>query len=212
MNEKWQMSRLTAGILIILAFAITGCATNNHTPNPLRAIRPATDLSALGSLSDAGIVLYSTEALDAFEQSDTTNTILALAGGGTMGALGTAAVAAPGAAKGLLLGANAILMALNLWRPVERASADNQGSGLIREALGNYVLALVADGYCTVPSNRVSTPGAMLFATVNAAIKVVNDLRQGILDLGSQSVKQLQVSRAQEPMTSRNTRVGIECK
>jgi hypothetical protein len=202
------MRLLIIGLTLAL---LTGCAA--QSPNPLRAIRLQADLKALGTLTDSGIVLYATEALDMFESGDTTNTVIALAGAGTMAALGTAAVASPGTAQGLLLGVNGILMALNLWRPVDRAHADNQGSGLIREALGSYVMALIAEGYCTIPNTRVTPSGAMLFASTNSTIKVVNDLRQGILDLGSQSVKQLQAARSsQESNVSRSaSRSPTEC-
>jgi hypothetical protein len=181
-------------------------------PNPLRAIRLKADLTQLGTLTDSGIVLYAAEALDAFEGSDTANTIIALSGAATMAGLGTAAVVSPGSANGLLLGVNGILMALNIWQPVERARAANQGGGLIREALGNYVLAFSADGYCTIPNNRVTPAGAQLFATTNSIIKVVNDLRQGILDLGSQSVKQLQAARSTDSIAARSARAPTECK
>jgi hypothetical protein len=205
------MNLVKAATSAIFLSLLISCAST--TPNPLRAIRPMADLKALGTLTDGGIVLYAAEALDSFEGSDTANTIIALAGAGTMAGLGTAAVVSPGSATGLLLGVNGILMAMNIWQPVERARADNQGAGLIREALGNYVLAFAADGYCTIPNNRVTPAGAQLFATTNSIIKVVNDLRQGILDLGSQSVKQLQAARSMDSIAAaRSARAPTECK
>jgi hypothetical protein len=207
-----KMHIIKAGALALLLSLEMGCSTMTP-PNPLRAIRPIADLKALGTLTDGSIVLYAAEALDSFEGSDTANTIIALSGAATMAGLGTAAVVSPGSATGLLLGVNGILMALNIWQPVERARADNQGAGLIREALGNYVLAFSADGYCTIPNNRVTPAGAQLFATTNSIIKVVNDLRQGILDLGSQSVKQLQAARSQDSIAAaRSARAPTECK
>jgi hypothetical protein len=205
------MPRFLIALIIIAAFYMSGCAATSP-PNPLRAIRLKADLTQLGTLTDSGIVLYAAEALDAFEGSDTANTIIALSGAATMAGLGTAAVVSPGSATGLLLGVNGVLMAMNIWQPVERARAANQGGGLIREALGNYVLAFSADGYCTIPNNRVTPAGAQLFATTNSIIKVVNDLRQGILDLGSQSVKQLQAARSTDSIAARSARAPTECK
>jgi hypothetical protein len=113
-----KMHIIKAGALALLLSLEMGCSTMTP-PNPLRAIRPIADLKALGTLTDGSIVLYAAEALDSFEGSDTANTIIALSGAATMAGLGTAAVVSPGSATGLLLGVNGILMALNIWQPVE---------------------------------------------------------------------------------------------
>lgn len=191
-------------LLLIVFFVSSGCVNNSIVaPSPLRAMRTAAELGQLGNFTDQGILLYSVETLDSYEQGALTNEILALTSGGVMGGLGTGAVLSRGATEGLLLGANGILMLLNLWRPVDRSGADRQGSGMIRESLGNYLQALMIEGYCGVPNSRVTSSGAKLFAETNAAIKVVNDLRQGILQLGSASVKVLQQAQEAQPMLSR---------
>lgn len=195
-----------------LSLELTGCSTAVNMPTPLRAIRPAAELKSLGNFSDMGVLLYATEALDNWEGSGLTNEILALTGAGTIGGLATGALASPPAAQGMLLGANGVLMLLNLWRPVERAGAYVQGAGLIRESLGDYLKALMLDGYCNVPTNRVTPAGAVLFAEVNAAITAVANLKQGILDLGSKSVKQLQASRESGPLVRGSVSVPDGCR
>ena len=213
MNRTTWINLLWALILGFLATGFEGCGQNAvNSPSPLRAMRTPAELQYLGQFTDQGMILYAAETIDSYEQGSLRNEIIALSGGGIIGGLGTGAVAAPPAAQGLLIGANAVLMALNLWRPVDRSGAYSQGSGLIREALGAYMQAVILDGYCTVPNNRVTPAGAILFAQTNAAIKLVNDLRQGILSLGSQSVKVLQAAQDAPPLRAGEFSIPDVCK
>jgi hypothetical protein len=197
---------------LFLGMALNGCTNAVNMPSPLRVIRQLSELQTMGKFSDAGIILYATEALDSWEGSSTTNEIIALIGAGGIGGLGTGALASPPMAQGALIGANSILMLLNLWRPVERSGLYVQGAGLVRGSLGDYLQALMLEGYCTVPINRVTISGAILFAETNAAITEVENRKQGIIDLGSRSVQQLQASRARRSLISSNTRIPEQCK
>lgn len=211
-----RMSQGEAVLLMIVCFtlavAFSGCSNAVNTPSPLRAARPATEMAALANFSDMGIVLYTTEVLDSYEGGALMNEILALTGGGIIGGLGTGAVAAPPAAQGLMLGANGLLMLFNLWRPIDRTSIYNQGAGLLRESMGVYLQALITDGYCTVPTNRVTPAGAALFAQTNATIKVVNDFKDHLLNVGSASIKVLQAAQEQAPATLMRKAIPEACK
>lgn len=139
------------------------------------------------NFNDYNFVTYAEAARSQWAMKGTSNEVLAMGGALSLAGLSTALLATAAQspiARGIAVGANGLLGILGVLKPGDRDAAYNTGAALLLKAESDYILAVRAKGFCTVPVDQMTTAGAQLFAQTNAAIVIVNDLIQGIMEAG----------------------------
>jgi hypothetical protein len=166
------------GLLIALVFLFSGCASTQpssimtllHTPLPTEK---------MSRFSDYSILVLLDKTLESYGTQSTLSGQLATGGALGIGALATVAFAtagSPGVSQGFMVAGNALLMALGILKPADDHVIYSQGSKLLQDAVGEYAIALIDSGYCTVPTTFATPQGAILLQKTMAAQGIVGDM------------------------------------
>lgn len=161
---------------------------------------PAPAPSTQTPFSDYAIVVYAEAVKSQWGMKSLTDQTLALGGALSLAGLSTAALGVANSVqtKGILIGANALLVMMGIIKPGDRDNAYNTGGGLVLDAEGQYVVSLTSAGYCNIPTDRVTAAGALLYQQVNAAVKVTSSVISGLLP----TIGDLQVLSKQLPVSA----------
>lgn len=190
-------SRLYPYVTISLFLVVVGGCSLVQQPT---IFPPAPAPSTQTPFSDYAIVVYAEAVKSQWGMKSLTDQTLALGGALSLAGLSTAALGVANAAqtKGILIGANALLVMMGIIKPTSRDQAYDTGAGLVLDAEGLYVVSLTSAGYCTIPTDRVTAAGALLYQQVNAAVKVTSSVISGLLP----TIGDLQVLSKQLPVSA----------
>jgi hypothetical protein len=168
-------------VIFILVMLLGGCSATQGPPSLMDVVSAPPAVAPAGKWTDDGIVRYWDQLNVYYGGRESTQSMVSQ--GGAISIMGLAGVAALSGGSALIpatIGAG-IAGLLGITQPASQAAIMSQGSGLLDDALGEYIVAVIAAGYCSVPQHSISPQGAALLSKILAVRSLVSNAMTNLL-------------------------------